>query len=588
MKSCVIQLVAISALAAPAFAQSTTRVSVDSAGNEANDDSGRPALSLDGRYVAFESAASDLVPGDTNGWADVFVHDSQTGLTTRVSISSTGSQGNAHCLCSTISSNGRYVAFFSRATNLVVGDTNATEDIFVHDRQTGQTTRVSVDSSGNQGNNSSPSNTGECPSVSSDGRYVAFGSSASNLVPGDANNTGDVFVHDRQTGVTTRVSLDSAGNEGNQSSCGPSMSGDGRYVAFASFSTNLVTADTNGALDVFVHDRQMGQTTRVSVDSSGNQGNSFSPSSVGESLSVTSDGRYVAFGSSASNLVPGDTNGTGDVFVHDQLMGQTLRVSVGAGGSQSNGNSGSPRIAAYAGCTVFESVASNLVAGDNNGMRDVFVHDLGTGQTARVSVDSAGNEASGSSDSSSIAGDGSSVAFRSCSTDLVVGDTNGDADVFVHERIDPVGTPFCFGDGSGIACPCGNFGIPGAGCADAVGGSGVLSASGSDSMAADDLGPNAVIPPGQPALLFVGTNALNGGFGVPFGDGLRCAGGIVVRLGIQTPNVSGIATWGPGLGATGGWAAGDTRYFQVWYRDPNGPCGSGFNLTNGVELLFGP
>ena len=171
------------------------------------------------------------------------------------------------------------------------------------------TTRVSVDSAGVEGNNGS-----WVPSISGDGRFVAFESYASNLVPGDTNLTVDVFVHDRQTGQTTRVSVDSAGVEGNGWSWPSSISGDGRFVAFESGASNLVPGDTNLTGDVFVHDRQTGQTTRVSVDSAGVEGNS-----VSQTHSISGDGRFVAFESAAYNLVPGDTNGRYDVFVHDRL-----------------------------------------------------------------------------------------------------------------------------------------------------------------------------------------------------------------------------------------------------------------------------
>jgi len=150
-----------------------------------------------------------------------------------------------------------------------------------------------------------------------------------------------------------------------------------------------------------------------------------------------------------------------------------------------------------------------------------------------------------------------------------------------------VGSGYCFGDGSGSSCPCGNNGGAGEGCANSGGTGGLVWASGSDSVAADDLTFSASgLLPLQPALLFAGHNAINGGNGIPFGDGLRCAGQSVVRLGVETPDPNGDADWGPGLGALGGWISGDTRYFQVWYRDPGGPCGSGFNLTNGVEVTF--
>jgi Tol biopolymer transport system component len=175
------------------------------------------------------------------------------GTTTRVSVASNGAQGNGDSFSSSISADGRYVAFHSIASNLVSGDTNGAWDVFVHDRQSGQTTRVSAASNGAQGNGDS-----ESPSISADGRYVAFSSDASNLVSGDTNGAWDVFVHDRQSGQTTRVSAASNGAQGNGDSESPSISADGRYVAFSSDASNLVSGDTNGAWDVFVHDRQSG------------------------------------------------------------------------------------------------------------------------------------------------------------------------------------------------------------------------------------------------------------------------------------------------------------------------------------------
>jgi Tol biopolymer transport system component len=228
-------------------------VSVASDSTQGNDNSWDPSISADGRYVAFFSHASNLVPGDTNNTLDVFVHDRLTGQTTRVSVASDGTEGNGDSFVGSISADGRYVAFASWASNLVPGDTNGRSDIFVHDRVTGQTTRVSVASDGTEGNGDSWG----CPSISADGRYVAFASWASNLVPGDTNGRSDIFVHDRVTGQTTRVSVASDGTEGNGDSWWrPSISADGRYVAFPSYASNLVPGDTNGWADIFVAVRE--------------------------------------------------------------------------------------------------------------------------------------------------------------------------------------------------------------------------------------------------------------------------------------------------------------------------------------------
>src|SRR6266446_5338687 len=211
-----------------AGAQTTERVSVASGGTEGNDASLGSALSADGRFVAFDSAATDLVAADTNGVSDVLVHDRQTGTTERVSVASDGTQGNgksgllSFAFPPALSADGRFVAFVSFATNLVAGDTNGATDVFVHDRQTGITERVSVASDGTQGNNAS-----SYPVLSADGRFVAFDSDATDLVAGDTNGTTDVFVHDRQTGATERMSVASGGVQGNGFSAGPALSADG-------------------------------------------------------------------------------------------------------------------------------------------------------------------------------------------------------------------------------------------------------------------------------------------------------------------------------------------------------------------------
>jgi Tol biopolymer transport system component len=409
--------------ASPARAGETERVSVSSSGDQGNGVSGHPSISADGRCVAFDSLASNLVAEDTNDRYDVFVHDRQTGQTTRVSVSSEGKEGDDGSSHPSISSDGRYVAFNSEASNLVPDDTNGLYDIFVHDRQTGQTTRVSVSSSGEQGNSNS-----YWPSISADGRCVAFGSYASNLVPDDTNASGDVFVHDRQTGQTTRVSVSSSGEQGDSAGVTASISADGRYVAFDSGASNLVPDDTNGESDIFVHDRQTGQTRCVSVSSEGEQGNgvSYTPS-------ISPDGRYVAFDSYASNLVPDDTNDRYDVFVHDRQTGQTTRVSVSSGAEEGNGDSGHSSVSADGRYVAFESRSSNLVPDDTNGNYDIFVHDRYTEQTTRVSVSSSGQHANGFSWHPSISADGRYVAFYSGASNLVPDDTNGYPDVFVHE-----------------------------------------------------------------------------------------------------------------------------------------------------------
>ena len=376
--------------AALAASGDTTRVSIATGGTQADGDSYIyfPSISADGRYVAFESDASNLVAGDTNNGRDIFVRDRQTNQTTRVSVDSSGTEADGGSYANFISADGRYVAFHSSATNLVSGDTNGLSDVFVHDRQTSQTTRVSVDSSGVQGGSDAYN-----PSISTDGRYVTFESEATNLVSGDTNGLNDIFVRDRQTNQTIRVSVDSSGIQGDNNSHSASISADGHYVVFYSYASNLVSGDTNSSSDIFVRDLQTNQTSRVSVNSSGVEGgsDSFAPS-------ISADGRYVAFHSFASNLVSGDTNNTYDIFVRDRQMNQTTRVSVDSSGVEGNSNSYNPSISADGRYVAFASESTNLVSGvDSNLKQDIFIHDRQTGDATRISVDSSGTEGNDSS-----------------------------------------------------------------------------------------------------------------------------------------------------------------------------------------------
>jgi Tol biopolymer transport system component len=404
----------------------TKRVSVASDGMEGSGSSSNPSISADGRYAAFASSASNLVSGDTNGSSDIFVHDDGTSETSRVSVASNGMEGSGSSGNPSISADGRYAAFVSSAPNLASGVWNGYQHVYVHDRLTGETSQVSVASDGAQGNSNSLD-----VSISADGRYVAFSSAASNLVSGDTNGSVDIFVRDRQAGETLRVSVASDGTQGNGgSSSYPSISADGRYVAFSSLASNLVSGDTNGSSDIFLRDRQTRETLRVSVASDGTQGNSgcFFPS-------ISGDGRYVAFASSASNLVSGDTNGNSDIFLHDRQTGETSRVSVASGDTQGSGGSSSyPSVSADGRYVAFSSAASNLVSGDKNGAWDVFVHDHQTGEAHRVSIASDGTQGNDSSSDASISADGRYVAFDSFASNLVSGDTNGARDVFVHDR----------------------------------------------------------------------------------------------------------------------------------------------------------
>jgi Tol biopolymer transport system component len=422
----------VSSASAGAGLPATLRVTVSTNGIQAERVPGVFAgnhfsITADGRFVAFESVATNLVPGDTNGASDVFVREVATGVTTLVSRAYNGTQGNSDSLAPSISANGRFVVFESSATNLVPGDTNQATDIFMRDRWTGQTTRMSVSASGAEAQERSFGGL-----ISGDGRVVVFVSAARNLVPDDTNFVQDIFVRDRLAGTTTRASVPSHVGQSDNDSFQPSISGDGRFVAFASIAANLVPGDTNGITDVFVHDRRNRTTERASLTSTGAQAQTF-----GSEPEISADGRFVAFQANTGGLVPGDTNGKADVYVRDRRKKTTTRVSLSSTGAQGDDASTISSISANGRFVVFESVATNLVPGDTNGVSDVFLRDRWAHKTRRVSISAGGAQGNRPSfilpSSGAVSADGRRVAFASHATNLVPGDTNGARDVFVRQ-----------------------------------------------------------------------------------------------------------------------------------------------------------
>ncbi len=290
----------------------TVLVSTSSSGVLGNNSSSGSSISADGRYVVFQSNASNLVSGDTNGTNDIFRKDMLTGEIVRVNTSTNGTQASATSSGAAISGDGRYIVFQSDATNLVSGDTNGQTDIFRKDLLTGELVRVSTTSAGAQVNGG----LSQVPAISDDGRYVVYQSTATDVVAGDTNGQRDIFRKDMLTGEVIRASTTSAGAQVNGgSSQVPTISGDGRYIVFVSSATDVVSGDTNGVGDIFRKDILTGETILVSSSSTGVFANA-----VSNSPSVSSDGRYVAFSSSATNLVAGVT-GT-NVYIKDLLTGQ--------------------------------------------------------------------------------------------------------------------------------------------------------------------------------------------------------------------------------------------------------------------------
>jgi Tol biopolymer transport system component len=388
----------------------TERASISIVEAQANGLSLGCDMTPDGRFVVFSTTAPNLVPFDTNGSPDVFVRDRQIGSTERVSVSSAGAQGNGtsgftarNCA---ISDDGRFVAFGSLASNLVAGDTYGRHDIFVRERQAGTTVRLS----GAGG--------GFSPTISGDGRFVAFASDDALLVPGDTNGVTDVFLRERATGAIERLSVSGAGVQGDAASRAPALDFAGRLIAFGSFAANLVPGDTNNSEDVFVRDRVTGTTERASVSGAGAQGNSASSAPV-----LSADGRVVAFTSLASNLTPGSSGF--NLFLRDRQVGAIERVSDGSGGFD---------ITPDGRYVLFSSGDATLVPGDTNNQHDVFLRDRQAGLTIRVSVGANGTQGNGVSTGIAVSADGRLIAFQSDATNLVSNDTNGDVDVFVRNR----------------------------------------------------------------------------------------------------------------------------------------------------------
>lgn len=386
---------------------SLQRIPANEISPEANDYNDTIYLSADGRYATFVSAATNLYP-EVNWAYNSFRKDMKTGDIYFIAQSATGEIAQQDSYENDISADGNIVVFSSQASNLVPGDTNGQFDIFVKNISTGQINLISKDASNNLAN-------GYCdfPGISADGNVIAFVSTASNLVPGDTNSRNDVFWYNRTTGEMRLISKANDGTIGdsNASYQKPYLSSDGNKVVYSSLATNLVAGDINGAYDVFLYDAVTDQTTLISKDNSGTIGNANS-----QWAAINVDGTKVIFHSYATNLVPGDTNGVADTFVHDIASGLQTRVSESALGVQSNGQShtsSSASLSKDGRYAAFSSAASNLVNNDTNGSYDVFVKDLELGRITRVSVNKDGVEGDDDSYESIITQDGKLVGFAS-------------------------------------------------------------------------------------------------------------------------------------------------------------------------------
>jgi Tol biopolymer transport system component len=557
-----------------AFQATTTRVSVSTGGAQGNNLSFEAWISADGRFVAFQSSATNLVAGDTNTSPDVFVRDLQTGTTERVSLATGGAQGNSSAVAPSISADGRFVAFAGYSSNFVAGDTNGVADIFVRDRQSGTTECVSVATGGTIGGAVS-----NLPSISADGRFVAFESYAANLVAGDTNANPDIFFRDRVSGTTERISVSTGGAQANNYSTEAVVSADGRFVAFHSGATNLVGSDVNFRPDIFVRDRTLGTTVCVSVGSVGG----FA-SGGGSYPSMSTDGRFIAYESDGADLVANDTNFTTDIFVYDRVLGATERANLAAGGVQANAGSAQASISADGTFVAFLSFASNLSVGDTNGTADVYMRDRLAGTTERMSVSTAGVQNSSVNQFPTISSDGRRVVFESPASTLVASDTNNAYDVFLRDRGAPQPMSYC------------TPGTTSNGCAATI----AASANPSVSLA-NACNISVVNVEGQKlGLLFYGID--NTGF-TPSPWAAGSTSSLCVKPPTQrTPvqNSGGTANQCNGtLGvdwnafqlaypsALGNpWLAGNKAYVQAWFRDPPAPKTT--NLSNALELTYQP
>ncbi|HEV2798884.1 MAG TPA: Calx-beta domain-containing protein [Pyrinomonadaceae bacterium] len=408
-------------------------------GNRSSGDSGDYRISADGRYIVFSSDASDIVPNDTNVWPDVFVRDMATGVTRLVSVTQTGVSGNHSSWGAIISGNGRYVLFNSFASDFILSDTNGTADVYVRDLQTDTTRLVSRDRT----NTKSGFGYSLAHAITPDGRYVLFYSAATDLVsvPGTEPPGYSVFVRDLQTGTTRLVSINKEGTAWINRNANPVViTPDGRYVTFTSAATDITNDDPTDQNDVFVRDMQTDTTRLVSVATTGTSGDSSS-----EGGTMSDNGRYIFFTSRASNLTTTpDTNSDADYFVRDTQAGTTTLISVNKAGTASGRNTQNPNgffsslaVTPDGRHIAFTSQADDLVDNDQNGSNDdVFVRDLQTSMTRLVSVGLLGRSGNFGGRNPSISADGRYVAFESLATDLVnVPDFVGGltSDVFVRD-----------------------------------------------------------------------------------------------------------------------------------------------------------
>ncbi|MCE9596188.1 MAG: hypothetical protein K8S98_18515 [Planctomycetes bacterium] len=557
-----------------AFAfQTTTRVSVNSAGVPAAVGyfSFAGGVSSDGRFVTFASNAPNLVAGDTtpNTIYDAFVHDRTTGVTTRVGLSSLGAQPNGSVVPTSISTDGRWIVFWSTASNLVVGDVNGTSDVFVRDELTHTTQRVDLGPGGVEATGISNQ-----PRMTPDGASVLFTSQASNLDPAKTTTLFAPFVRNVAANVTWSLQLIPGGVQPDGNSIGQAMSSDARFFGVASLATNLTPGDANGKADVFVHDRTLGTTTLVSVDLGGATGAGGS-----DAIDVSDDGRYAVFASFSPDLVANDTNGTADVFLRDLQLGVTTRLSENIFGQEGDGTSYSPDLTPDARFVAFSSASTNLAPGDGNAGYDQFLYDRNTFQLEALSVTNSGAFSGGDTTARAtfLSANGGVAVFSGAWAGIVPTQLFANDTVYARDRtVSANVTTYCTAKVNSV------------GCTPYITSAGIPELSGNDNfhLAAQNVLIN------KSGVFFWGT----GPTGIPFGGGLLCVKAPVIRTLVQN---AGAANGGLCSGSYSfafsqaymlaeGVLAGDTLYGQFWSRDSGFAAPANMGLTDAVRFVVLP
>lgn len=577
------RLLAFVLLAAPAMAQicAPLRLSVDASGAQADRGSSSPCMSADGRFVAYLSSATNLVPGDTNGVDDVFVVELATGVVERASVGAAGAEAHGPCSGPSLSADGGLVCFASFAGDLAPSDSNGQNDVFVRDRAAGTTELVSRAPGGAAAAGSS-----YAARISPDGRFVAFLSWADDLVAGDTNWTRDLYLHDRQNGLTTRVAPAGVEPDGPcGGNFGPRWSEDGRFLAFASEATNLVPGDTNGVQDVFVFERAAGAIQRVSLSPQGLQHDDWS-----DLADFSLDGSVLLVLSAARSWGFVDDNDAPDLYaVHratlaSECVSRSWKGIAAAQGAWAGSISRDGRFAA------FVSDAETLVPLDGNNQRDLYLRDRHAGTIERANTIPAIGPSVGTANFPALDPSGDRVLFTSLANDLAWGDSNDAWDVFLvgcH-----AGQPACHG--AAAPCPCSNHGAEGAGCAALHGSGARLVAAGRAALSRDTLTLSVSgVPRGSLVQLYCGAPVV--GNGSPFGDGVRCFGSPWSVSAVRSA-ADGTARFGfavPGdlllsqLGAV--LYSPDARHYQVRYRDASNWCTpAAFNFSSALRVDWEP